>query len=407
MTLAFTLLGPGQAVGDRHAAADDRVGAHAAGFVPAQVHGAATAFAEARRQAHDFGHRAIEEVLHRGGDRTPAGIVIARVQQAQSLGDELMVAAMRPGDQVRRIETGHAAHGAGLLPEAGVRGAVHQALPGGFQHPLLERANEVQVIVHAQQPVGADGLPVLGRRSDFDPWGGVAELGGCGHSRSFGRSQWFSPRPVATGLWNACMQTSRQVDIGRPRHCQHACRCPHAQGSGRRGRGRRNSMGERDLSQTATCPSDCDARGHAVRKGWDTPGLQRDRLQSKEDAKASTSPSSGRMRCARETGAGVRSTTYGPVRRADLGRDGRAGPISAGEGRRPSTRKACRRPCGLLPLCREPSPGPGHAAGGLAACPVCVNGRPGCPALRHPGRPQEYPTRTLRARRRRGRGRPD
>ena len=124
----------------RHPAADDGVGAHRAGLAPLQVHGPAAAVGPAAVEPADLGERAPQDVAHLVGgfvERVdPLGLDVV-----QRLGEELVVAAVRPVDGVVAGERQHRADGAALLPDARVRRAVDQPGTGELEDVLLERAD--------------------------------------------------------------------------------------------------------------------------------------------------------------------------------------------------------------------------------------------------------------------------
>ena len=95
--------------------------------------------------------------------RAPAGDVGDR------LGEELVVAAVRTVHGVRRAQADDRADRAALLPDARVRGAVHEALAGEFEHGLLEGADEVELAEHRRQQRRIGVLPVLRRWSTARP----------------------------------------------------------------------------------------------------------------------------------------------------------------------------------------------------------------------------------------------
>ena len=186
---------PGVARGQRHTAADDRVGADRAGLVPLQVHRAAAAAAEPAGQPADLGQRAQQH----GAD--VVGQIVARVDAlgcdvVERLGQELVVPAVGSVDRIRTRQRQHRADRAGLLPDAGVRRAVDEALACQLEHVLLEGADQRQVAEHVGQQLGGRGVPVLGRRRDLDPRGGGFEVGVSAHQvlRSVSRRPQLKPR---------------------------------------------------------------------------------------------------------------------------------------------------------------------------------------------------------------------
>ena len=162
------LLRPGVAGGHRGAAADDRVGAERAGLEPLQVHRAAAPAAVALGEPEDLGERALQHGLDLGG-HAAAGSMRAAGDVGERLGQELVVPAVRAVDAVGRAQADDRADGAALLPDAGVRGAVHERLAGEFEHRLLERADEVQLREHGAEQRGVGGFPVGGGGRELDP----------------------------------------------------------------------------------------------------------------------------------------------------------------------------------------------------------------------------------------------
>ena len=173
---AGVLLRPGVARRHRHAAADDGVGAERPGLEPLQVHGAAAPAAEALGEPEDLGQRALQHGLDLRRHE------VRRVEHAlghvrDGLGQELVVAAMRAVDGVRRAQRDDRADRAALLADAGVRRAVHEALAGQLEDRLLEGPDEVQLPEHGREQPGVGRLPVRRRRAQLDPLrGGVKAL---------------------------------------------------------------------------------------------------------------------------------------------------------------------------------------------------------------------------------------
>ena len=165
---AGVLLRPGVARRHRHAAPDDGVGAERPGLEPLQVHGAAAPAAVPLGQPEDLGQRALQHGLDLRRDQ------VRRVQHAlghvgDRLGQELVVAAVRAVDGVRRAERDDGADRAALLADAGVRRAVHQALARQLEDRLLERPDEVQLAEHGREQPGVGRLPVRRRRAQLGP----------------------------------------------------------------------------------------------------------------------------------------------------------------------------------------------------------------------------------------------
>ena len=165
---AGVLLRPGVAGRHRHAAPDDGVGAERPGLEPLQVHGAAASAAVALGEPEDLGERALQHGLDLRRHE------VRRVEHAlghvrDGLGQELVVAAMGAVDGVGRPQRDDGADGAALLADAGVRGAVDEALAGEFEDRLLEGADEVQLPEHGREQPGVGGPPVRRRRAQLDP----------------------------------------------------------------------------------------------------------------------------------------------------------------------------------------------------------------------------------------------
>ncbi|MCY1418066.1 hypothetical protein D3C76_689650 [compost metagenome] len=153
-------VGPGGACSQRHAATDDGVGAEHTGLLPAQVHGAATAAAEAVSQAENLGQRALQQVLDLAAQRRQ-GIDAGRIQVAEGLGQELMVPAMGAIDLVSRDQRHDGAGGAAFLADAGMRRTVDQTFRGQLQHAFLEGADQVHVCQQRAEHGRVGVFPVL------------------------------------------------------------------------------------------------------------------------------------------------------------------------------------------------------------------------------------------------------
>ncbi|MDT4845508.1 hypothetical protein FQZ97_794980 [compost metagenome] len=165
---ARVLVGPAGAGRQRHAAADDSVGAQRAGFQPAQVHAAAAAAAITLGQAHDLGQRLLQDLVDGGRERV-ARIQAQRRDVLQRLGEELMVAAVRAVDLVAGAQRQHRADRAAFLAHGRMRGAVHEAFGGQVQHGLFEGADPMQLGQHGAQQGGIRLLPVLGFDRQLPP----------------------------------------------------------------------------------------------------------------------------------------------------------------------------------------------------------------------------------------------
>ncbi|MCY1367565.1 hypothetical protein D9M69_545080 [compost metagenome] len=151
---------PGRAGRQRHAAADDGVGAEHAGVLPAQVHGAAAALAEALGEAEDLGQRALQEALDRAAQRC-LGVDPGGIEVAEGLGEELMVPTVGAVDLVGGDQRYDGAGRAAFLADAGVRRAVDQALGGQLQHAFFEGADQVHVREQGAEHRRVGVFPVL------------------------------------------------------------------------------------------------------------------------------------------------------------------------------------------------------------------------------------------------------
>ena len=136
----------------RRVAADDGVGAEHAGLVPTHVHRAAAPAAVAGREPHDLGHGAVHDLLHRLGPLVGARVVVRRRRVVQELGEELVMGAVGGVDLVGVRQRRHGADRAALLADARVRGPVHAARLEEFENPLLEAADEQELL----QEIGQD-----------------------------------------------------------------------------------------------------------------------------------------------------------------------------------------------------------------------------------------------------------
>ena len=79
------------------------------------------------------------------------------------------MATMGAVDGVGRPQRDDGADGAALLADAGVRGAVDEALARELEDRLLEGADEVQLAEHGREQPRVGGLPVRRRRAQLDP----------------------------------------------------------------------------------------------------------------------------------------------------------------------------------------------------------------------------------------------
>ena len=161
-------LRPGVPGRHRDAAADDCVRAESSRFPPLQVHGAAPALAVAVSKPQDFGEGAIEDFLDGGRDFGEGGDPLA-ADEAECLGEELMVAAVRAVDRISRAHSHDGPHGPALLPNAGVCGAVHEALSSELEYLFLEGADEVELAQHGAEQGRVCVLPVCRSGVQLDP----------------------------------------------------------------------------------------------------------------------------------------------------------------------------------------------------------------------------------------------
>ncbi|MOA50064.1 hypothetical protein D3C78_1730370 [compost metagenome] len=87
----------------------------------------------------------------------------------QRLGQKLMVPAMRAVDLVARAQGQHGTDRAAFLAHGRVRGAVHQAFGGQFQHGFFEGADPVKLGQHRAEQGGVRLLPVRGLGRQLPP----------------------------------------------------------------------------------------------------------------------------------------------------------------------------------------------------------------------------------------------
>ncbi len=168
LTLLAVALRPCVAGGHRGTAADDRVRAERTGLEPLQVHRAAAAAAVALGEAEDLGEGALQHRLDGRGDELRR-IDRSAADVRERLGEELVVPAVRAVHGIRRPHPDDGADRAALLPDAGVRWPVHEALGRELEHGLLERTDEVQLAEHRAQQLRIGSLPVGRRRRELDP----------------------------------------------------------------------------------------------------------------------------------------------------------------------------------------------------------------------------------------------
>jgi hypothetical protein len=112
---AGLLVGEGGTRRQRHAAADDRVGAERSRLVPPQMHGAAAPAAKAFRKPHDLGERAAKK-RHDGPVEVRTHGQSARRDIVQGLCQKLVVSAMRTVDLVVRPQRQDGSNGTAFLP---------------------------------------------------------------------------------------------------------------------------------------------------------------------------------------------------------------------------------------------------------------------------------------------------
>src|ERR1019366_9405705 len=143
-------LGPRVACAERNTAAHDRMGAEPTRLEPLEMHRTAPSVAVALGKAKDLSESSLQDRLDVGGDQGP-WIDNALADVAQCLGKELVVSSMRPVYAVRGAQTHDRADRAALLPNARVRGSVHETLTGKFEDGLLERADEVKLAEHGAE----------------------------------------------------------------------------------------------------------------------------------------------------------------------------------------------------------------------------------------------------------------
>ena len=124
------------------------------------MHAAPTAAAITLGQAHDLGQRLLQDLVDGGSERV-ARIQAQRRDVLKRLGQELVVAAVRPVDLVAGAQGQHRTDGAAFLTHGRVRGAVHQAFGGQVQHSLFKGADPVQLGEHGAQQGGVRLLPIL------------------------------------------------------------------------------------------------------------------------------------------------------------------------------------------------------------------------------------------------------
>lgn len=89
---------------------------------------------------------------------------------SEGLGQELVVAAVGSIDRIAGTQPDDGSYGAALLPDARVRGPVHQALAREFQHGFLEGPDQVQFGEHRAQKHRVSGFPVFFGGGELDPW---------------------------------------------------------------------------------------------------------------------------------------------------------------------------------------------------------------------------------------------
>jgi len=131
------LLAEGRAVGQRHAAADDGIGAQIASFAPLQVHGATTTMAEALIEPEDLGEGLLDEGMYFVVDGM-SRIEVGAAQIVQAFGQELVMAAVGSVDAVSGSQTDDGSNCSSLLTDARMRRAVQGAFAGQLQRDLLE-----------------------------------------------------------------------------------------------------------------------------------------------------------------------------------------------------------------------------------------------------------------------------
>ena len=100
------------------------------------------------------------------------------VEVAEHLGQELVVATVRPVDRVPRREADDRADRAALLADAGVRGSVDEPLGRQLEHELLEGPDEDELAVHRGEQLGRRGVPVGLGHDELGPLDGGLR-GGC------------------------------------------------------------------------------------------------------------------------------------------------------------------------------------------------------------------------------------
>src|SRR5579875_1621529 len=95
-------------------------------------------------EAEDLSQRALQQLRNRSRHglferQGTAGDV------AERLGQELMVAAVRPGDAITRAQPDDGSDGATLLADTRVSGTMDQVLGRQLQNGLLEGADQMQL----------------------------------------------------------------------------------------------------------------------------------------------------------------------------------------------------------------------------------------------------------------------
>ena len=176
-------MGPGEARRLWHSSADDGVGAHRAGLLPLQVHGAAATVAPATVEPADLGEGPQEDlaevVRDLGGRVESLGLEVV-----QGLGQELVVSAVRAVDGVLAGQREDRADRAAFLADARVRWSVHQAGAGKLEDVLLEGPDPDQLGIDGAQQGGVGGVPVVLGGDDVDPRRGGFEPVVLGHGTS-------------------------------------------------------------------------------------------------------------------------------------------------------------------------------------------------------------------------------
>lgn len=153
-------------------AADDRAGSGNARSRIAHMHRAAAPAAIARIQPHDFGHEAINRVMHAIGEIGLKNIEIRWRLGIDQFCQDLMVGAVRAIDLVIGFQHRHGADRSSLLTNACMGRSMDQTRLFKIEYLFFEPADQLHLAIPFQQIGRFCILPILVR--------GIQPIPGCG-----------------------------------------------------------------------------------------------------------------------------------------------------------------------------------------------------------------------------------